>query len=366
MKHLIPLMVLLGAALPVLSADVTSALEAGKTFANSNYATGSSLITSTDTSKIPGYTSNPPQAASYGTGVSLFSLGSTKINTCAGYTPGSDKVANQECDAVNFLAKNPYERVIFDISRSDPIFTEPDLQPGLDFINGTGSEDCVPTTVQNPSSERQEICHEYEDESPKTCTIGRVVEVDADTNYLCNQTINAYETVTCNRNVIASIAFQCGTGGATYPSLDSCRAGCNPEMVTMWSIQWLSGQWHNIYTTEYSVAAPYISSWGLGNSYTIDGTNVTWVGTNGVPVSWSLAEYDAATRLQLIQFFCNSVYTPTQILNAGGTIRVNTTTSAMQSDKFVVACTMSAPSTCNSVVSTTVDNQCAALESRSF
>ncbi|MBX3630318.1 MAG: conjugal transfer protein TraN [Nitrosomonas sp.] len=61
--------------------------------------------------KIPHYGIQPSETQFFQNGQGeLSEPGITKLQDCAAYVPGNDPIANQECDAINFLAKNPQIR----------------------------------------------------------------------------------------------------------------------------------------------------------------------------------------------------------------------------------------------------------------
>ncbi len=113
-------------------------------------------------------------------------------------------MANQECDAVNFLAKNPEDKVKFPVSPNDPIVKG----IGNTINNATGgnvSQQCTTKTTTTPDIYATEVCNEYNLSEAKACTMGQVVEVDADSNYLCNTTHNALQSLDCHRGAVPTI-----------------------------------------------------------------------------------------------------------------------------------------------------------------
>lgn len=181
-------------------------------------------VNSQNAQGLPFYTNSPPQAGGFG-GPSLFSLGVGRITTCSTAQHGPDSVANQECDAVNFLAKNPQERVKIPVSPNDPIVknigdTINNARPGTVTDSG-----CFPKTTTTPAQHETEVCNEYLVTEDKQCTIGQVVEVDAKSNYQCNITKNSTYLTTCDKVLIV----QCGGGycdtGGILPLTVSATTG---------------------------------------------------------------------------------------------------------------------------------------------
>ncbi len=118
---IISLLLVTGAA----SADQTAVFNEAKSFGQSQTqgvynATKSGVSAGT----IPGYGTTPAETQYYQGGQGTLSTpGVAKVQNCAAYSAGSDKIANQECEAVNFLAKNPQIRPQFNIDKNDPMFS---------------------------------------------------------------------------------------------------------------------------------------------------------------------------------------------------------------------------------------------------
>ncbi|WP_234830843.1 hypothetical protein [Pseudomonas savastanoi] len=168
----------------------------GLAVGKSNLNKLSSKVNNTNAQGMPHYTNNPPQSQNFGSS-SLFNVGTTRISTCKTAVAGSDKVANQECDAVNFLAKNPQDKVKFPVNPNDPIIK------GIgDTINnatgGSVTEQCTTKTTTTPNIYATEVCNEFNLSELKSCTMGQVVNVDAKANFQCNITKNRLEQYTCD------------------------------------------------------------------------------------------------------------------------------------------------------------------------
>ncbi|MQT92696.1 hypothetical protein [Pseudomonas helleri] len=185
----------------------------GLALGKSNLNKLSSKVNNANAQGMPHYTNNPPQSQNFGSS-SLFDVGATRINTCKTAVAGSDKVSNQECDAVNFLAKNPENRTKFPIDPHDPIIK------GIgDTINnakgGDVNQACTTKTTTTPNLYATEVCNEFYLSEPKLCTMGQVVEVTANANFLCNVTKNALEYKNCDNALIVSCS----------PPVDGCDNG---------------------------------------------------------------------------------------------------------------------------------------------
>ena len=200
----------------------------GLALGKSNLNKLSSKVNNANAQGMPHYTNTPPQSSNFGSS-SLFDVGATRINTCKTAVAGSDKVANQECDAVNFLAKNPENRVKFPVSPNDPIIKG----IGNTINNATAgnvNQACTTKTTTTPDIYATEVCNEYYLAEPKSCTMGQVVEVSANANFLCNVTKNAVETQSCDN----ALVVQCST------PVDGCDNGgiipgsTQGDMYTTW------------------------------------------------------------------------------------------------------------------------------------
>lgn len=200
----------------------------GLSLGQSNLNKLSSNVSSSNAKSMPFYTDTPAQASQFGSS-SLFNVGTGRINSCKTAVHGPDQVANQECDAVNFLAKNPYERITVGVDPHDPIIG------GIgDVINGAtgGSVDasCGTKTTTTPDKYKTEVCNIYNVSDPKSCSMGQIVDVDAKANFQCNVTHNAVETQSCDKvlNVQCSTPVAgCDNGGIVPGSV----AG---DMATTW------------------------------------------------------------------------------------------------------------------------------------
>lgn len=164
------------------------------------------------------YTTDQPLGSGFG-GPSLFNLGAAKITTCAATPDGSNARANQECDAVNFLAKDPLQP--YAISPSDPV-----IAGATATMAGAGgtvlANGCVEKTTTTPASYTTEVCNQYYVADSESCTEGEVVDVTAQSQFACDVT-NAYQyTQSCTDDVT------CSPHGATcVPFTAACAPGAN-------------------------------------------------------------------------------------------------------------------------------------------
>lgn len=188
--------------------------------------------------RIPRYGTQPVETQLFQGGQGqLAGPGIQKMHDCAQYVPGQDRVANQECEAINLLARNPQVRPQFNITKNDPMIlaakhTRNNAENFFRSISGgTGSSSqCTTNTVTTPAQYTTETCTVIREVGQQQCTMGRVINIDTDANFQCEQTVNAYETLKCRRGS----DVMCTGGG------DGCdRGGIIPnswagDMATRW------------------------------------------------------------------------------------------------------------------------------------
>ncbi len=214
------LLSLIGLAL----ADQNSAFHDGKGFgAAKNQGIFDSINTGTASDKIPAYGATPAETQYYQGGKGqLTGPGIGKMQSCGSYTPGSDKIANQECEAVNFLARNPQVRPQFNITKNDPMIigaknarnSAESFFQAIGIEGGAGSSSqCTTRTETTPAQYTTETCSSAKEIGTQQCTMGRVINIDTDANFQCEETINAYESLKCRRGSSVTVGFgQCTPG----------------------------------------------------------------------------------------------------------------------------------------------------------
>ena len=226
-----------GAAL----ADQNGAFQDGKSLGSSvNQGAFSGINSGAASDKIPGYGTNPSETQFFQGGQGQLSgPGIAKMQNCATATPDSDPIKRQECEAVNFLARNPQMRPQFNITKNDPMIlaakharnNAESFFQSLGIKGGAGSStQCTTKTETTPAQYTTETCSSFKQVGERQCTMGRVINIDADANFQCEQTVNAYETLKCRR----SSNITCTGGG------DGCdQGGIVPnswagDMATSW------------------------------------------------------------------------------------------------------------------------------------
>ncbi|MBX8557120.1 hypothetical protein K5D56_21875 [Pseudomonas cichorii] len=245
-------------------------LELGK----NNLNNLSSKVSNSNAQTMPHYTNSPPQSQNFGSS-DLFSVGVTRINTCKTEPHGTDQIANQECDAVNFLAKNPEQRTKFPIDQNDPIISG--IGNTINNANeGSATEVCGTKTTTTPDVYATEVCNEYNLSEPKTCSMGQVVNVDAKANFQCNVTSNALENINCEKYLVMNCP-----ANPTF---------CNAGGITPGSVQMSTGSAGITFSAPYLDVIHYINTEGYRETSTFT-FNVTDINKLGV-FKLVYAQYD--------------------------------------------------------------------------
>ncbi|MHB8848581.1 MAG: hypothetical protein ACYC43_09080 [Burkholderiales bacterium] len=173
------------------------------------------INTTTEQTNIPSFgASTSTQSGYYGNGDgNIETPGAAEISTCANAAPSSDPMANQYCNAVNFLATNPSVRPQMTISPNDSLMQNAKAisQNANTILQSNGisaagsTSQCVPATITTPAQYTTEMCTTAQGLATTQCVMGRVVNITDNTNYQCNQTVNAYQTKTCDRTLSVNI-----------------------------------------------------------------------------------------------------------------------------------------------------------------
>ena len=165
MKRVLSIAAML-AAVGVASAQTITtpadAFNAGKDFANTGKGVAGGKINSgTGSNVLPYYSTTAPETANFQGGRSLIGgAGTNKQIQCETYK-APNAFQQQECDAVNFMSKNPTQRQKFNIDKqTDPILTGSKgviNNPGTAPASGTGQV-CRTVTQNNPGEYVTETC----------------------------------------------------------------------------------------------------------------------------------------------------------------------------------------------------------------
>jgi hypothetical protein len=164
---------------------------------------------------IPQYGANAPESGYFAGGDgNTISQGVVKLQQCASGGSGGTSMQQQECEAVNFLAKNPDIRPRFNIGKNDATIQaaktiRKDAESAFQSLGvGQGSStSCVQSTETIPAQYTTESCLQTKEVGESGCTYGRVVNIDGDSNFQCGQTVSAYETSKCKKTISAEITY---------------------------------------------------------------------------------------------------------------------------------------------------------------
>lgn len=168
--------------------------------------------------KVPGYVSTRQEESMFG-GAELTSGAIAKQQGCAANPQQDGKVENhQECEAVNFLAGRPSTKsksAFPDLSSDPSVVANINVSQNLESVLNqfgysitTSQTNCTNKTITNPAQYIENSCIEGNPLEAQSCTYGRTVVIDADSNYKCNETVNAYEVFDCEKT------YGCPSGGS--------------------------------------------------------------------------------------------------------------------------------------------------------
>jgi len=184
MKRVLSIAAML-AAVGVASAQTITtpadAFNAGKDFANAGKGVaGGKINGATGSNVLPYYSTTAPETANFQEGRNLIGgAGTNKQIQCETYK-APNAFQQQECDAVNFMSKNPTQRPKFTIDKqTDPILTGSKgviNNPGS--IPGASTQQCRVERVKNPATYITETCTETQTLENLSCK--RVLKVACD------------------------------------------------------------------------------------------------------------------------------------------------------------------------------------------
>lgn len=251
----------------VMAADQSHYFEEGKSIASGQVSKGFGQIKAEKAQEImPKYGTEPPESGFFQGGMgNLGTPGVAKVSNCRDLPADPDPIKAQECQAVNLLARNAEIRPQFNIAKTDPVFNASknaktnaqDVFASLGLSNSSSSNACVTKDVAVPATYESESCSIAKEFEAQQCTMGRVIDIDADsnfqcektvtsltsktrdtsvstssctygrnvnidtdTNFQCDQTVNAYENLKCRKTVTPILQYQKNcTNGVTYTAL---------------------------------------------------------------------------------------------------------------------------------------------------
>lgn len=157
------------------------AFQAGKDFANQGKGAAARQVNgSTGASALPYYGTTAPETANFQGGRQLIGAAGTGKQIECQTRQASSGFEQQECDAVNFMSKNPTSRPKFTIDkRTDPILTGSRTviqQPSV--IPGASTQQCRVERTRNPATYVSETCSETQTLENLSCK--RVLQVVCD------------------------------------------------------------------------------------------------------------------------------------------------------------------------------------------
>lgn len=152
--------------------STADAFNAGKEFATKGKdAAAQTLQSGTGAENLPYYTTEAPEGAHFQGGRNLIgSIGNNKQMECKHSRAGTG-FAQQECDAVNFLSKNPTTRKKFKIDKN----TDPILVGSKKIIDNPGSvpgalkQNCRIEKVTRPATTLSHTCTEAQTLEEQKC-----------------------------------------------------------------------------------------------------------------------------------------------------------------------------------------------------
>ena len=158
-------------ALQANAGDPVATFDDAKAYAQGTVDGMGGIVSAEKAATLPHYTTHSPVSELTPGSVGLGGAGIGKIQGCVGKT-------DNECAAVNFLAKNPDSRLRFNL---DPA-TDPSLQAGMQVLvnpsavvgteqDGTESV-CLIKAVTDPATYTTEVCNEYRTSQQFKCRRG--------------------------------------------------------------------------------------------------------------------------------------------------------------------------------------------------
>lgn len=184
MKRALSIIAMLSAVGVASAQTITTpadAFNAGKDFANTGKGVaGGKINGATGSNVLPYYSTTAPETANFQEGRNLIGgAGTNKQIQCETYK-APNAFQQQECDAVNFMSKNPTQRPKFTIDKqTDPILTGSKgviNNPGS--IPGASTQQCRVERVKNPATYITETCTETQTLEDLSCK--RVLKVACD------------------------------------------------------------------------------------------------------------------------------------------------------------------------------------------
>ncbi len=164
----------------------SDAFNEGKNFGAAGKGAAAGVVTnSTGANAVPKYNSNAPESGHYNRGRGLLgTAGTNKVTACQS-SVADNAYDQQECDAINFLSKNPTVRPVVPVSKTDPIIvgSDPTIKNPGTIPAGNSGQICRTVTQNHPGEYVTETCTTARQTEFSECdnTLG----IDISWNYYC-------------------------------------------------------------------------------------------------------------------------------------------------------------------------------------
>jgi hypothetical protein len=249
---------------------------------------------------VPNYNAQKDSLYQGGKG-NTSAAGTQQVLDCSVATPEQlSGYAGKQCDATNFLRRNPTTRPLITVGKSDPLITSAEARAAQGRDMGLPSsmtnvvvEDPQCETKPGEATKRVEVCHEEGVLQEGQCTVGRVVEVDTNYRYQCKQSPKKIENLTCGR----TLTVTCD------PLVDGCDTGGIVPGSTQGDMRvWFGASGNGSYTLEFGTFADnYWSGYGAIFDRTLQ---------------FSIADKDKITKFELF----NAAFDDWLLVKLNGTV----------------------------------------------
>lgn len=179
--------------------------------------------------------SNPPETAFFGL-PGLQTKSADKMTGCAASNPHyTNSLSAQECDAVNFLVKNPVQRMKVAIDKNDPVLQNARsiLKDPMRFAGATDSavySNCTESTVTGPPTNTIQTCTSTPQIADETCSTSKQFATN------CAGAVTATPSHTTQQGTYQASLTNIATA-ATQQSSTSCTNLCSvTSCSTTWSV----------------------------------------------------------------------------------------------------------------------------------
>lgn len=249
------------ASSPVRASGQADAFASGQALGSAGVTSAQGAITAGQGGNVvPNYSGAAPESSYFAGGQgALFGPASGKVSNCASGPQASTAYGQQDCNAVNFLARNPAVRPQIAVGKNDPlvagaksILANPQALAGN--MNGSYSA-CSTATVTQPAAYDTEVCNQYTNLTQSTCQKILTATV-SNGGYGCTAATNGQHlTWSCPMGgCSANYQFYCSTDHPGYLKLSVSFAGFTeivyvgttlgaPSFLPGRNIKYVSGSW---------------------------------------------------------------------------------------------------------------------------